>query len=167
MRLFIALLFGDEIKDELEAIQNICRKHGVEGNYTAKNNLHLTLAFIGEFPDPEPVKRAIASVKFRPFTVRLENMGSFRNLWWTGLSKSNELKNAVRSLRRALETAGIPFDSKEFSPHVTLIRKPKSPDNALPEELLEYAGKNEMTVSRFSLMRSDRKAAGIVYTEIN
>jgi len=167
MRLFIALLFSDEIKEELEAIQHTCRRHGVEGNYTAKNNLHLTLAFIGEYPDPEPVKRAIASVKFNPFTVKLEKTGSFRNLWWTGLSKSSDLKNAVKRLRRALETAGIPFDAKQFSPHVTLIRQAKSPENAIPEELLEYAGKNEMTVSRFSLMRSDRKPSGIVYTEIN
>ena len=166
MRLFIAVLFSDDIKNELEDIQNKCREHGVKGAYIAKSNLHLTLVFIGEYGDPERVKQAIASVKFRPFPIHPEKMGAFRDLWWAGLSKSKELKNVAERLRQALENAGIPFDTKPFSPHITLIRRAKSPDNSIPGELRYYTGKNEMTVSRISLMRSDRKASELVYTEI-
>ncbi len=58
MRLFLAILLSDEMKDALIHTQNRWYDAGVRGNYTAEENLHLTLAFIGEYPDAEPVLEA-------------------------------------------------------------------------------------------------------------
>ena len=67
MRLFIAIQPDRQMKDALRAVQNELRRRGVEGNYTRAENLHLTLAFIGEYPDPDAVLEAMGKLKFEPF----------------------------------------------------------------------------------------------------
>ena len=47
MRLFISIQFTDPMIDALEAFQSRLKASGVEGYYAARENLHLTLAFIG------------------------------------------------------------------------------------------------------------------------
>ena len=62
MRLFIAILLSDEMKDALTEAQNELYDRGVRGNYTPEENMHLTLAFIGEYPDAAPVLDALSAV---------------------------------------------------------------------------------------------------------
>ena len=62
MRLFIAINLDDNIRDALAEMQESMRRQGVRGNYTKTENLHLTLAFIGEHGDPDAVNEALASV---------------------------------------------------------------------------------------------------------
>ena len=46
MRLFIAIQLNDEMKDVLQDMQSYMRSRGVKGNYTKRDNLHLTLAIL-------------------------------------------------------------------------------------------------------------------------
>ena len=55
MRLFIAINLSSEIRDALMKVQDEMFDRGVRGNFTPEANMHLTLAFIGDYPDPEPV----------------------------------------------------------------------------------------------------------------
>ncbi len=160
MRLFIAVNLSDEMKDSLIRMQNALYDRGARGNYTSEENLHLTLAFIGEYPDAQSVLDALSTVAFRPFELSLEGMGRFGDLWWAGMRDSVPLTAVVRRLRRALAENGIPFDKKRFSPHITLIRKASG---ALPGIAPEPAS---MTVTALSLMRSDRGRNGMIYTEL-
>ena len=123
MRLFIAILLSDHMKDSLLEAQNRLYDRGVRGRFTSEENMHLTLAFIGEVPDAEPVLDALSSVIFRPFELNLEGMGRFGDLWWAGIKDSAALTAVVRRIRRALAENNIPFDKKRFSPHITLIRR--------------------------------------------
>ena len=68
MRLFIAISLSEQMKAALVNAQNEMYDHGVRGNYTPEENLHLTLAFIGEVPDAEPVLEALSSlIPFLPY----------------------------------------------------------------------------------------------------
>ena len=58
--------------------------HGVRGNYTPEENMHLTLAFIGDYPEPQAVMDALSGVEFAPFDLALDGIGSFGDLWWAG-----------------------------------------------------------------------------------
>ena len=160
MRLFIAIRLSDAIRDSLIQMQNALYDRGVRGNYTPEENLHLTLAFIGEYPDAQPVLDALSSVSFRPFELSLEGMGRFGDLWWAGMRESAPLQAAVRRIRRALAESGIPFDKKRFRAHITLIRKASG---VLPGLFPSPAS---MTVDTISLMRSDRGRNGMIYTEL-
>ena len=149
MRLFIAVNLSDEMKDSLIRMQNALYDRGARGNYTPEENLHLTLAFIGEYPDAEPVLDALSSVSFRPFELRLEGMGRFGDLWWAGMRDSAPLTAVARRIRRALAESNIPFDKKRFSPHITLIRKASGEMPGIAPVPVS------MTVNTIFLMRSD------------
>lgn len=139
---------------------------GVRGNFTKPENLHLTLAFIGEYSDPDLVKEIIEGIEFAPFDVALDGMGSFGNLWWAGIKQSDRLEVLARILRRRLAENDVPFDRKRFSPHVTLVRKPESVMPLSPNDYAEIIRGAAMTVDHISLMRSDRGRNGMIYTEL-
>ena len=163
MRLFIAVQLSEPVRDAICSVQNDLLRLGVRGNYTSRENLHLTLAFIGEYNDPEQVLDAMLGVPFEPFELRLDGMGCFGDLWWAGLEPSAALEGYVRRLRHALTEAGIPFDSKRFSSHITVLRKASMELPKLPGISVEKIG---MMADRASLMRSDRGKRGMIYTEI-
>ena len=117
MRLFVAIQLSDGIRNSLSAVQTYLKDPGVRGNYTKIENLHLTLAFIGEYSDPDLVLEGIRSVPFAPFPMRIEGFGSFGDLYWCGIGGNDDLLSCVKRLRRALAGSGIPFDRKKFSPH--------------------------------------------------
>ena len=149
MRLFVAIQLSDEMKKALVACMHDLKKQGVEGNYVPAQNLHLTLAFIGEYDDPAKVKRVIENVPLPQFRLSLSEKGNFGNLLWAGVKGNQKLKMYVKDLRDALRAAGIPFDDDKFIPHYQ-ARLPKV----------------EMTVRKVSLMRSEMKNGKTVYREM-
>lgn len=166
MRLFVAINLNNEMKDALMHIQDIMMTYGVYGRKTMPENMHLTLAFIGEYNDPGYVKEIVDSIEVRPFEIKLSGIGAYGNLWWAGLEDSPPLLAVARRLRRALADADIPFDRKKFSPHITIIRQGEGRlSEQVREELNPHFGAF-MTVDHISLMRSDRGKNGMVYTEL-
>lgn len=164
MRLFVALQFDDSIIDALTDFQQDLRSMGVQGNYTKEENLHLTLAFIGEYGDPDAVLDVMEQVNFRPFELRLSGVGSFEDLFWVRTTGEEELTVLVKKLRHALADAGIPFDRKKFRPHITLIRKMRiQSGKSIPADKLRRGG---MMVKSISLMKSERGRSGMIYTEL-
>ena len=161
MRLFIAIQLSDEMKKALVACMHDLKKQGVEGNYVSAQNLHLTLAFIGEYDDPAKVKQVIAGVPLPQFRLSLSEKGNFGNLLWAGVKGNQKLKTYVKDLRDALRAAGIPFDNEKFVPHITLIRKVASKK---PYQV--HLPKAEMIVKKVSLMKSEMKNGKVAYREI-
>ena len=167
MRLFVAINLNKKMKDHLIGMQEELYAQGFRGNMTKPENMHLTLAFIGEWPDPDQVIEIIEGISFRPFTLRIEGKGAFGDLWWAGLEKNEALTALVKKLRHRLADAGIPFDRKKFTPHITLIRRAKQMSQPSPRRAAANKEKSpEMVVDHISLMRSDRGKNGMVYTEL-
>lgn len=161
MRLFIAIQLSDEMKKALVACMHDLKKQGVEGNYVPAQNLHMTLAFIGEYDNPGKVKEVIGKVPFPEFRISLSEKGNFGNILWAGVKGNQKLKTYVKDLRAALSAEGIPFDKDKFIPHITLIRK-----YSVKKPYQFHLPKAEMTVKKASLMKSEQKSGKIVYKEL-
>ena len=161
MRLFIAIPLSEEMKKALVTCMHDLKKQGVEGNYVPAQNLHLTLAFIGEYDDPEKVKEVLRSVPKPPFRMSLSEKGNFGNLLWAGVKGNQKLKTYVKDLRAALKGAGIPFEDDKFTPHITLVRKAASKK---PYQV--HLPKVEMTVKHAALMKSEQKNGKVSYREM-
>ena len=161
MRLFIAIDLSDEMKKALVGCMHDLKKQGVEGNYVPAQNLHMTLAFIGEYDDPAKVKAVIRKVPLTPFRLSLSDSGSFGNILWAGVKGNQKLKTYVKDLREALAAEGIPFDKDKFVPHITLIRKTSAKK---PYQI--HMPKADMMVTKVSLMKSEQKTGKVVYKEI-
>ena len=160
MRLFIAIQLSDELKKTITGTLHDLKKKGVKGNYTPIQNLHLTLAFIGETDDPGAVRDALQNVSFKPFKLSLSDMGTFGDLLWVGMKGNQGLSAAARSVRDALDAAGIEYDRKKFTPHITIIRKASGSWKQIP------APKGEMMVKKISLMKTTFKDGKPVYSEL-
>ena len=160
MRLFIAIKLNPDLRNTLTDVQQHLIRRGIRGNYTNTANLHITLAFIGDYDEPDFVTEVISEVPFSPFPISLSALGHFGDLWWVGISDNAELASYVKRLHQALSEAGIPFDKKKFSPHITLIRKAIGTLSAVS------VPKTVMSVDHISLMRSERGPNGMIYIEI-
>ena len=164
MRLFIAICFDENMLDSLATIQDDLMRSGVKGNYTPRENLHMTLAFIGDYDDPEQIVEVMQKVPLRSFSVKLSGFRPFRDMFFAELEENENLRDYVKRLRTALLDEEIPFDRKKFLPHVTLIRKADCTKGK--SFLSEFQGGDSMKVNGISLMKSERGRHGMVYTEI-
>ena len=164
MRLFIAVQFSEDILKALLDVQSELKSFDVRGRYSPPENLHLTLAFIGEYGNPDAVMDALANLPFTPFPLRLDRLGNFGDLYWAGIADNPKLAAYVKRLRHALADRDIPYDRKRFSPHITLVQRAEYyGETPLPPV---SAPEGEMEVAYISLMRSDRGKHGMIYTEI-
>ena len=163
MRLFIAIPFDDEMKKALFDMQEELRKIGMTGRYVPISNLHLTLAFIGEYGNPDKVLDVMDAVYYEPVSIALDGVGHFGDLYWAGIAESDALKKYVKRLRRELANSGIPFDRKKFSPHITLVRSARYRG----EESVSVLDipKVSMVAESVSLFMSNRGKHGMIYTE--
>lgn len=161
MRIFIAIRFTEAFKSSILDAQDGLREYGVRGNYTQPENLHLTLAFIGETERVAEIKAAVDAVKFEPFVIRTGKLGCFNGrsrVLWLGIEGEDKVKTIAQQLRRNLDKCGIDYAKGRFSPHITLVRQPS--DMPLDVEVESES----MTVSEISVMNSERVNGRLVYT---
>ena len=123
-------------------------------------NLHVTLAFIGETKDAAAVRAAMQTIACKPFRMSFAEMGVFGNLLWIGIKGNQGLNKLARHVSAALDEAQIQYDRKKFVPHITIIRKMQGSWKAAA------APKGEMMVKKISLMKSSQKDGKQVYTEL-
>lgn len=161
MRLFIAVNFSDEIKEVLQnAIANL-KAGNVSGNFSRPENLHLTLAFIGETNRVSDIRKIMDGVSMPPFEISTEGFGKFGDLFWVGIKNSYELIGLAEGLKDDLRRYGFDIERRKFKPHITIVRKFVS-DTAVKLNVPEVA----MTVGRISLMKSERINGRLKYAEI-
>ncbi len=161
MRVFIAITLSDQVREAMGYVIGDMKKSGARGRYTPVENMHLTLAFIGETEDIKEIGDALDQVTFQPFTITTDGFGHFGSLYWIGLEDQPALEALVRSVRKALSDAGIGFDRKSFKAHITVARKVES-----RQALRVRVPRVTMEVDSFSLMRSDRIKGRMKYREL-
>lgn len=166
MRLFIAINFNPDTKARLLALRDELRAYSKRGNFSAPENLHLTLAFLGECDGKQTAAARIAldTITFEPFYVKIDYGGRFRrdggDIWWAGIHENAVLSKIQRELWEQLRKAGFAFESRRFSPHITLGREVAS-DYGFGK--IEPFGE---TVASVELMKSERIAGKLTYTTI-
>ena len=165
MRLFIALNFDEDTVDSLCRLQSLLRDNNVEGNFTKPQNLHMTLAFIGEYGNPDDVLDVLEEVPFCSMPIRFSDVYIYREMCLLSIERNPGLESYVRRLRRALAEKGIPFDRKNFKPHITLVRRAVL-KNGLPENLLKDSRLSTTCADKVSLIQSTFGKNGMIYTEM-
>lgn len=126
-RLFIALRPPTEVRNALTPLMS-----GVEGaRWMNDNQLHLTLAFLGEVDKHgvDAAVQAMETVHAPQLDLQLGQLGSFdatgpgkTSALWIGVEPADPLTDLATSFRTACRRAGLAPDARKFVPHITLAR---------------------------------------------
>lgn len=132
MRLFVAVPIAPRNQRFLEKVQRSLREAEADYRWSDPGKIHLTLAFLGDVAEDKiaAVKEALSSAEKPPaaFSVFMDGWGAFPGpgnprVIWVGLKDAEKkLQILAQGVRDSLKKAGIPFDEKEFLPHLTLGR---------------------------------------------
>ena len=163
MRLFVGVEPTPDFRAALAEVQTRLFAAGAEGRYLPPSNLHMTLAFIGEWP--EDVMEILPAIP-KPFSITLSGLGVFTGakVLWAGVRPSPELNGLAAEVRKRLDAAEIPYDRQSFNPHITLIRKPVLPGGEILTSV--QAPPVSMTVKEVCLYRSVHEVDGMKYIVI-
>lgn len=150
MRLFAAVRPAGLSREVLEQAQRDLRRQG-RGTFPHPDDLHLTLAFLGETERLDAACGALETLAGSGrFSLTAEGLGRFGDTWWAGTAPCPALEALAASARRALEAAGFSLEKKPFVPHITLARHYRPRDTAavtVPPVTWEV-GKIELLASR-------------------
>jgi len=172
MRLFIAVNFPDNVKDGLYDTVRALRENSLSGTFSQRENLHLTLAFLGEVHPRRfnEIKNAMTIPGCAEFDFVLSGFGKFarggESLYWRGINNCPALKRLQAQLSSNLRSAGFELDSKPFRPHITLARRCVMPPSFREKEFGASLPDITVHVPAISLMRSERIAGRLTYTEM-
>ena len=181
-RLFIAVEVSPEVKAELAAAQGRLRRGGAPVKWVAPEALHMTLHFLGE-TDVALLPRLGAALcqalaGSTAIGLRLAGAGAFPNLRrpnviWAGIDGATAALERIQAATgTALESLGLPRETRPFRAHLTLGRVRRE---ATPAQL-EHLGEAIRSlppftplawdVDRVVLFRSELRPTGPVYTEL-
>ena len=124
-RLFFAIWPDDAGADRLRALAESLAPR-VGGRPVPRDNIHLTLAFLGDLDDERAAAAAAVRGEGKAFVLSLDRLGSFRKarVAWAGASRApGELVALESQLGEALRGLGFTLEDRPFAPHVTLLRK--------------------------------------------
>jgi 2'-5' RNA ligase len=115
---------------------------------------HLTLAFVGEQPDPEPFVGPLteAALRSTPFPLAVAGGQTFggRVLSAAVAGDLTALDRLARDVQDACRRAGAELDDRPFRPHLTVAR---GRGLHVPPELSSYEGPS-WVVAELELIRS-------------
>ncbi len=168
MRLFVAVNFDKDTVEHLYKGAETLRENSLSANISRRENLHLTLAFIGEVTSAKNAINALSSIDVKPFTLTLQGYGEFGkgSICFAKTKPCPELLTLAEKVRKKLTAKGIRIDTKPFKPHITLARQLEPTlqfDKGIMNKVLST---REVQIKEISLMRSDRIKGRLTYTEL-
>ncbi len=177
MRLFVAIPAGS-LAASLEPLIAGYGERAPFIPWLPASALHLTLRFLGDLPETSvsEIEAWIDSALdgAPPVQLRAQKTGLFRKkdrvVLYVQLAPDAGLQLLARRL--ATPIAGLPTDTQQFVPHLTLARYAVTPaDAARFRAFLDWFGHSRMPVTveqspRVVLYRSDLTPAGAVHTPL-
>lgn len=177
MRLFIGLKPQGAVLDEL--LDNIAdlKNESVSGSFTDEENLHITLAFLGEIRREdlpyvkEAMIRAVADFEEGPLRITLGGLGSFghrgRGRLYFRETEDNERLNLLqRNLEREIRNQGFYLEKRKFMAHITIARNCTVYDDFDYEWFCDGIFSESCSIGEMILFESQSAGGRQIYTPI-
>jgi len=181
IRTFIALEISEEIKDKIEKIQSTIKlTDSIKGSWVKKENLHLTLKFLGDTQIKyiEEIKEKIRECfkDKNSINCNLADIGTFPNekiprVIWVGIKNGAlEIINLASNLEISLSQLGFKKEKRDFKTHITICRPKQISDyqkfkNTLKEINRQFSPQ-EFTINKITFFESKLSPQGSIYTPI-
>lgn len=130
MRLFVALDLSEAVRQAFRELISQLKKNCPNARWVRPEGIHITLKFIGHTDEKnlEPICAALAPIRSeQPVEMEFRGLGFFPNerrprVLWCAVAASPNLARLAADVGRALGPLGIPGESREYVPHLTLAR---------------------------------------------
>jgi len=171
-RLFIAADLPDMLNREFGGLHVHVQAKGFR--WVPPAQIHLTLTFIGD-SSAETLARirdGLGSVRFSSFSLALSDIGFFPSqkrpsVLWIGCDGGDALRDLKAKIDSVLSNIGVAFDTRPFTPHITLARLKARPDGMelakIRDSLSPFRGRIA-EVGRFYLYSSIMLPQGVEHT---
>ncbi len=179
--LFVAVELPDSVRNALAGAQAALKRRGLGAlHWVRPEAIHLTLKFLGETP-AERVQEIEAAIGRAmdgsgPIELTLAAPGVFGSkrprVIWMGLEGDvSRLAVLQHRMEAEMVALGFPREERPFSPHLTLARVPPELAQISRVAIMKaLTGTQPLTgafrVTEVSLMRSELKPDGAVYTRL-
>jgi 2'-5' RNA ligase len=163
-RLFFALWPDNRQRDRLRDVINSVAKT-VEGTAVDRRNWHITLAFIGTFPEdrvPYLLERA-EQIQVEPFRLSFDRLEFWPRPKVASLCAATvppELQALIDALNAVMIDLGLTPEDRTYRPHITVAR------NARPFTTERLAQRSVSEWSSFELVESVSVPRGAYYVPL-
>ncbi|MCF8027446.1 MAG: RNA 2',3'-cyclic phosphodiesterase [Desulfobacteraceae bacterium] len=180
VRAFIAVSLPGEVTAALADLQARLRKSGLKMKYTAPENIHLTLKFLG--PVPASAVKAVSAATadavsgFSRMCIDARGLGVFPGIrrprvMWTGIGgQTQELACLQQTVEEKMAELEFEREHREFTGHLTLGRFKAKPDPAGVADAIEQFGDfcaGPFEIQSVQLFESTLTPKGPVYRVIS
>ncbi len=173
MRLFLAIPLPEPVSARLSEVASRLKI----GRPLPEENLHLTIAFLGEQREPvlEELHYELERIGQQAFPVVFGPLGTFGDSPGTVHAEvllSEGLRSLHRSVMGAVHNAGVTLERRRFRPHVTIARLPRHSAPGDHAEVARFLGVHAatplpgFTADRLVLYRSWLRPEGALYEEL-
>lgn len=131
IRSFVSIDLDDEqILSKVESIMSSLKSIGGDLKPVERENIHLTLKFLGNVTPAKlgEVKKALSSLRFQPFQLEIKGAGAFpslnrMNVIWVGIGEGwTQVQQIFEQTETLLHGQGFSRETRPFSPHITIAR---------------------------------------------
>lgn len=132
MRFFIAIEISEESRNQIQEVQIKLKQLVPQARLTKPEQLHLTLAFIGEQPDNlkdtliEIIKKVVLGIP--PFEITpgfidgFPHLHSAHTLWIGVKGDIDKLYKLKHRIKDGLKGLNLMVDERRFVPHIALAK---------------------------------------------
>jgi len=190
MRLFLALDLPDAIRDRITLFLDGVRPFAPDARWMPPDSLHVTLKFIGEYPDDalDQLKQSLSTITAPAPQIHFRGYGFFptpksARVFWIGMESGPELPALAATIDATTATLGIPKEDRPYNPHLTLARgkggsgSPSRDKQDRPNQVFQHLQEKlaplsqpefgVMTPREFFLYQSRLSPKGSTYTKLS
>jgi len=151
----------DRMRDFISPVARL-----VEGRATDRHYWHVTLAYIGEFPEAriDELHEARMAVSVEPFRLRFDRLEFWPRPKIAALVAATvpaELGRLVEDLKSRISAAGVELEQRTYRPHITVVR------NARQFETQRLAQSAAIQWDSFKLIESVSEPGGVIYRPVD
>ena len=167
MRCFIAVDLPEDVKENLREI----RFDEQAAEIVKVSDYHLSLKFLGEVSELklERVKKELNRVRFKPFKLKLDKIGSFPRdkkfirVIWIGVTPKRKIIDLMKDIDNLL--VSLFQREKRFEPHITLGRVKAVRNMDRFRKIFDARIEKSFNVGCIKLIKSELTGKGAVVYE--
>ena len=166
MRCFIAIDIDNELRDKIVDLQKRIYEDSLK--LVEKENLHITLKFLGEISEDKSmdIARKLENIEYSKFETEFFGLGIFPNFDYIRVVWV-DVKGPLEDLVKKINSQLPEFPVERFASHLTIARVKQKPIN-LRQRIFENRGVviGKQLVDKFSLRKSTLTPKGPIYEDV-